>query len=366
MDALLAARYPFLAEAGRFVAETGPSLEDLLSDRVFASARARGRERAVAAVRDGAVVSPPLLASTPPRELLEETLAYAYARILVSATADTYVVRRHAVAESKRATRLLEDDEPENVALAAREFGLEAEAVASGFRLHFAQYLRYATYIKDTTYKLGQQTVDRGFVTIPKRPLVRLVEEAHRRRVETELPRPVPDEVLAQLKADLAPVVEAAQQRKSEMQASEFGTVDLASLPPCMKHILAMLQSGENAPHTARFAITSFLHTIGMDTEEIMKLFAQAPDFREDLTRYQVEHITGKSSGTSYTPPGCQAMKTYGICYNEDDWCRKANPQGERYVAHPLSWYRWAVKRKARDAPRESVQQSVDKPHRGA
>jgi DNA primase large subunit len=93
----------------------------------------------------------------------------------------------------------------------------------------------------------------------------------------------------------------------------------------------------------------SFLHAIGMDSEEIMKLFSAAPDFREDMTRYQVEHITGKTSGTEYSPPGCQAMKTYSICYNEDDWCRRERPDGSgRYVNHPLSYYKWALKRKAR------------------
>jgi Ca2+-binding RTX toxin-like protein len=62
-----------------------------------------------------------------------------------------------------------------------------------------------------------------------------------------------------------------------------------------MKALLSDLQKGVNLPHTARFALTSFLANIGLDKEQIMELYRMAPDFREDLTRYQVEHITGGS-----------------------------------------------------------------------
>jgi hypothetical protein len=108
-----------------------------------------------------------------------------------------------------------------------------------------------------------------------------------------------------------------------------------------MQHILGQLQRGENVAHSGRFALTSFLNTIGMDAEAIMRLFSQAPDFREDLTRYQVEHITGVTSGTTYSPPGCQAMQTFGICYNADDTCRSRKKDGNLRVTHPLHYYRY-------------------------
>jgi len=62
-----------------------------------------------------------------------------------------------------------------------------------------------------------------------------------------------------------------------------------------------------------------------------MELYRMAPDFREDLTRYQVEHITG-AGGTEYTSPSCKTMITYGNCYGRDKLCD--------YVSHPLTYYR--------------------------
>jgi DNA primase large subunit len=67
-----------------------------------------------------------------------------------------------------------------------------------------------------------------------------------------------------------------------------------------------------------------------------MELYRMAPDFREDLTRYQVEHITG-GSGTEYTSPSCKTMTTYGNCYGKDKFCE--------YVSHPLTYYRRTASR---------------------
>jgi DNA primase large subunit len=101
-----------------------------------------------------------------------------------------------------------------------------------------------------------------------------------------------------------------------------------------MKRILAAIKAGENVPHIGRFAIVSFLNSLKLSTNDILKIFSSAPDYEEDKTRYQVEHITGNISSTSYKPPGCEKMKTYGICLIEeiDDLCKKKR--------HPLSYYK--------------------------
>lgn len=44
MDLAALARYPFLPEAAEYAAKEGPALEELLTDRVYAPARAKGRE----------------------------------------------------------------------------------------------------------------------------------------------------------------------------------------------------------------------------------------------------------------------------------------------------------------------------------
>jgi DNA primase large subunit len=82
-----------------------------------------------------------------------------------------------------------------------------------------------------------------------------------------------------------------------------------------------------------------------MSTNDILKVFSNAPDYQEDKTRYQVEHITGSSSSTSYKSPGCEKLRTYGICPVEkmDDLCKK--------IHHPLSYYhaRWKKNKETKE-----------------
>ena len=63
-----------------------------------------------------------------------------------------------------------------------------------------------------------------------------------------------------------------------------------------------------------------------------MRLFATAPDFKESFTRYQVEHITGTTSNTKYSPPKCDTLVSSGVCPGPNALCRQ--------IRHPLSYYR--------------------------
>ncbi|MHB8586052.1 MAG: hypothetical protein ACYDDF_09515 [Thermoplasmatota archaeon] len=365
-EARIAVRYPFLAAAASWIESQGPTLESLLHDPTYGRARASGRDRLLASVQEGEIAA---VDPATPGEGLVLLLGYGIARMVASALADRYVIRRYALAEAVRAKTFLETEAHAVVEEIADELGVTARATDNGeFTLHFSAYLRYASILKDASWKLVNQTFDEpGQVRIPQARLARLLQEALRIRIEGELPREVSDDVTKALAPEILAVREAARVKKEEFQTEEFGELDLEALPPCMKAILGQLQTGVNAPHTARFAITSFLHTVGLDSEGIMKLFSKAPDFKEDLTRYQVEHITGKTSGTEYTPPGCQAMKTYGICYNPDSRCNAARQDGSRYVTHPLSYYRWALKErrprppdasKARESSSASTEQA--------
>jgi Eukaryotic-type DNA primase, large subunit len=111
----------------------------------------------------------------------------------------------------------------------------------------------------------------------------------------------------------------------------EFSEINKDHFPPCMKFLVSEIKRGSNISHSGRFALTSFLSSVGMSRDEIIKIYRSSPDFDEEKTRYQVEHITG-SSGTVYRCPSCATMKTYGNCIGEDEDCRwVSNPMGRYY-----------------------------------
>ena len=59
------------------------------------------------------------------------------------------------------------------------------------------------------------------------------------------------------------------------------------------------LQAGVNLTHLLTLFHNTFLSSLNQNSEAVMRLFATAPDFKESFTRYQVEHISGKTSGTT-------------------------------------------------------------------
>ena len=129
-------------------------------------------------------------------------------------------------------------------------------------------------------------------------------------------------------------------------QKVDLGKVEEGAFPPCIKKMLSMVAKGINLAHSARFALVSFLLQINMSPDQVIALFNTSPDFDEERTRYQVEHIAG-SSGTKYKPPSCATMTTYGNCPGEDELCRR--------VRHPLSYYERKVSALTPHKPMEEL-----------
>lgn len=343
----LLAKYPFLPRARERVDEEA-TLEELVADRAYGPARRMASERLVDAVEEAEVRLP-----EPANEAdaLNQLLSYAVARVMISVLEDDYVLRRHALAEAERSAGFLAGEDRDVLVEAAGALDVPLEPVEGEdtFVLHFTDYLRWATEIKNREWKLVNQPLDDGTITLSQRRCARLLEEALKDRVTSDLPLPVPDGLREPLEEHLAPVEEAAEERRAAFgDVDDFGEVDMDAFPPCMKTLIDQLQSGEHLSHSGRFAACAFLSNIGMGVEEIIEVFSKTPDFDEEIARYQIEHITGEgsTSGEEYTTPNCGTMKTHGICYNPDKWCKHTREDGTQSVTNPLSYYRWALKRK--------------------
>ncbi len=122
------------------------------------------------------------------------------------------------------------------------------------------------------------------------------------------------------------------------MEDVDMGEVETELFPPCIKKLLAGQKEGENLSHEGRFSLTAFLKKVGLSEDEIIDIFREAPDFDVEMASYQIQHIIGEISGTEYTPPGCDTMKTNGICFNPDSLCE------QEWMKHPLSYY--SIKKK--------------------
>jgi len=118
----------------------------------------------------------------------------------------------------------------------------------------------------------------------------------------------------------------------TSMDSADYGEVTASNFPPCIQHIIDMIQKHENPTHMGRFAMVSFLHEVGMSETEIASIFQTVRDFDLSQTMYQIEHISGKQGTPAYKCPACDTMTTNGLCLGKDNTlCKK--------VKHPLGYY---------------------------
>ena len=335
------ARFPFLKKSQDFVKNRFTSLESLLADPRKSPVLQAAEARIMAALESAKATAS--FASQPE----EEILGYALARIIVSCIGDRSLIDRLTRYESDRAYAFLvqEGENDENIALDEQGFSPVCTYLAKNLGLDLAadkipvtEYIELAASLHDDRWRLVNRDISLGAVALRRDEVYELIRERIRVITRRDLPYRVPAAVCTELDPVCSRVKAAYQAQALE----QFGTVEEGCFPPCISALVAAITAGTNLTHMGRFALTSFLHNIGMDTTQIAGFFARAPDFDPGRTMYQVEHISGKG-GTEYTAPACAAMRTNGICVNRSPLCEKIN--------HPLSYY----KRKKRGAAQQKV-----------
>ncbi|OVE83426.1 DNA primase regulatory subunit PriL [Natronolimnobius baerhuensis] len=335
----LHARYPFLEAARDTVATETVDLATVVEqDRAVVD---RARQRVIAALDDGTVGD----AHRDPRI---ELLSYPVARVLVSMVDERVLVRKYARAESATAYERFTTDLEDTTELKSvettgldldellAEFDLEdavedvtpIESDDTTYRIDVGQYLLLAEDLYDDRWRLVNQPLNRGAVPVSEADLLTLLREAIRSRIDEGLPFDVPETIAASLEAD----AEEIRDVLADLDLTrEIDTVVPDLFPPCMKALLDQIQKGEHLPHHSRFAITAFLTSIGMSTDDIVDLYRVNSSFGEEMTRYQTDHIGGETSPTEYSPPSCATMQSYGDCVNKDDLCEQ--------IPHPMAYY---------------------------
>ena len=335
------AYYPFISEASTHVENLSISLDNLLNSRAFRAARVRGIERVKEALR-GEIRKSPVSGEA---QVLSELLSYPFARMLVACVDDQLFTRRYSLAEAKAAYNLLRNENPAFLLEFGEDFEISADFKDTYFSMHFTDYIRFSNSLKDPVWKLTNRQFRAGNVRITREEFARLLEEAIRERIEQSFPIPeIPEEVSKFCAPYTAEIKDQFEVQKKKFGATDFGSVEPELFPPCISHALANVRGGVNLAHSMRFAMTSFLLSVGMSVDEILNLFNISPDFSAEKTIYQIEHIAG-ATGNVYKPPACDTMRTYGNCIGKDRLCEKIN--------HPLGYYERKIYLKNKEKEKE-------------
>jgi len=335
MDLRVISRYPFLPEAKEFLKDI--ALEDILNSPIYESARILGFQRVRGALTGEHVNLPP---PTSEENLITRFLSFVFEKLLLMAVGDPVVIRRVANAERDR----LEDtllQSPEDIDMVAQALELRFRRVdvrGMEYRVHVIDYIKQAKKFSGEEFRLVYRDLNNGWLTLHREQFVKIIREAfvdyfvadvgqekHRKLLENVL-----NEYVQQINA-------LKDDYLSRYSSVDFGEVNAEAFPPCIKSIITKIKEGINVSHEARFSMVAFLHKIGMSNEEILKIFASVPDFRKDITEYQIKHITGEISGKEYSVPKCATMRSFGLCIRDaarDTLCYK------KWMTHPLLYYK--------------------------
>jgi DNA primase large subunit len=330
------AKYPFTKEAANYVQKLDLNVEMLTNPeyiRVVDTAKKRVQE---------ALINRTVSAEVKADETEFTILSFPIAVLFVSAINNDFLKRRFALVEARRAYEILkeEKDDDKIVKIAQTSFKWKARVEKHIFFLNLATYLRNSagTLARDDRWKLVNKTIEYGEVFLSKNEFARLLQEEVQKHIVKTIEGRGTIVLKDVLRGAVDEISETLTQLRKEMRNEELpGKAVSSAYPPCIKRLYELLLIGQHISHMGRFTLTSFLLTVGVEVNDLVKIFTDVSDFDQRQTRYQVEHIAGKKgSRTQYTPPKCSTLKTHGLCFHPDDICET--------ITRPIDYYRKKIK----------------------
>jgi len=324
------AKYPFLADAGQYLKDQGFSLEQFGTDPDLKSLIDKAYDRIMVAA-DGKIYKSDLIGDHVSKEsaLPREVFSFLLAIVLLKLCGMHTLIKRFALAEARRAEKYLEkdlsnisDESKKELAIRVIDdlFSVQVEKIEDYFVISVSDYLKHSINFHEREWKLINRHVENGQVFLTPHETVRLIRK--------ELGTYINSKIINAKTPTMIPGFEDSV-NKLAMLSKKFviHTVTTGEYPPCVKHAIDVLEKGENLPHSGRFMLATFLLSKGQSVEQIAPLFKNAPDYNERVTLYQLNHLAGTSgSGTQYSCPSCEKLKTQSLCFATSECDNIINP----------------------------------------
>jgi len=303
------AKYPFLAEAGKYLQDKGFTLEQFATDPDLQIIVDKAFER-IESAANGKIYNPKFDNS--------DAFSFLIAVILLKLSGMNTLINRFSLAESRRAEKFLEKDLVDNSNKTSEElaikiirdiFSVSVKKDKNNFVIPISDYLRHAVNFHELEWKLVNRHVESGMVFLSPHETVRLIRR--------ELGGYIRSRIRAANTPSLYKGFEDKVNRLVDLAKKFTVSVTMSTeYPPCIKHAIDALESGENLSHSGRFMLATFLLGRGQSIDEIAPLFKNAPDYNEKVTRYQINQIAGETgSNTKYSCPSCEKIKSNDLCF---------------------------------------------------
>ena len=313
------AKYPFLADAGQYLKDKGFTLEQFGTDPDLRQLVEKAFNR-IEVAANGKIYQSDLIGDQASNQasLPREVFSFLLAIVLLKLSGMTTLIKRFALAEARRAEKYLEKDlanisDESKKQLAIRIindlFSIQVKKQNDFFVISVSDYLTHSINFHEREWKLINRHVENGLVFLSPHETVRLIRKELGTYINSKI-----------INAKTPPMFSSFEEPVNKLisLSKKFSTnfVTTGEYPPCIKHAIEILEKGENLPHSGRFMLATFLLSKNQSIEQISPLFKNAPDYNERVTLYQLNHLAGTSgSGTHYSCPSCEKLKTQNLCF---------------------------------------------------
>ncbi|MBT3328496.1 MAG: DNA primase [Nitrosopumilus sp.] len=324
------AKYPFLEGAGKFLKDKGFPLSQFGTDPDLKSVVDKAYHRLKVSTKGGIYKSEIIGGEASDSVREKEIFSFLLAIVLIKLSGMHTLIKRFALAEARRAENHLEKDlgkasDKSKIDLAIRIiydlFNIEVIKEDEFFKISVSDYLKHSIDFHEREWKLINRHVENGKVLLTPDKTVRLIRKELGNYIISKITNaPTPPMI-----SGLEDIVNELTSIGKELTPSYVVTT--GENPPCIKHAIEILEKGENLPHSGRFMLATFLLSKGQSVQQIAPLFKNAPDYNERVTLYQLNHLAGTSgSGTQYSCPSCEKLKTQSLCFVTSECDNIINP----------------------------------------
>ena len=253
-----------------------------------------------------------------------EIASYALAILYLAGIAEPILTEKFALFEAQKVNAHLRQENNSKILFEiAKAFNWIVEKKGDFLFVHFAKFLETSTRGRlhhNSKWKLVNRIMEKGLVQVSPRELARLLQEDVKNQIEKSAKQElgnVPEQIqhdIDELKADF---LKRKPQFESVVQAIKAQQSDY---PPCIVALMKRATEGKHLSHVERFTLVTYLLRQGISVDTIVQMFSNVSDFKEDKTRYQVEHLSGVRMGKEpYMPYNCASLQTHGICSGPAD-----------------------------------------------
>ncbi len=356
-------KYPFSAEARKTsqkMARDLGVLVDLLEEQENYYIVEEAEKRVYAALTQSQIRYPTM-------ENEKDVLIYPTARLIVEELGLPRLRALQAEAESKEANRQLgKEDSDLVIELCKSSFNWSIESMGDinersklplllrtfEMKIRFENYLEVAPGFHSEEWSLINRYLDKGWIPIRRSELDRLISGKFKQLVmegRFDIPK------MSRRLIEAVQRIEAETKgRIRQAEPVKMTETVVSAFPPCIQKMYDDSIRGDvNLSHDARFALAAFLLKIGMEENEVEKVFSTSPDKNISLIEYQVRHIASKRSmgveDEGYTPPGCKKMQVNNLC---PVYLGTASDPLCEYILNPLAFYQtraWEITKNIQD-----------------